>query len=286
MAIRTTPAAADQNMLPADPIVVAADVRKRFGSNEVLKGIDLRVPKGEVLCIIGPSGSGKSTFLRCINQLERIDGGAIWVAGELVGYRREGNFLYELTDAEIARQRRRIGMVFQRFNLFPHLTALENIIEGPVQVLGEKPAEARERAEALLARVGLADKRDAYPAHLSGGQQQRVAIARALAMRPELLLFDEPTSALDPELSGEVLSVLKSLAATGMTMLVVTHEVGFAVNVADRIAFMDAGAIVEEGPARAVVSNPRTPRLRNFLELVLDKSLVSAGNTLAHSQTE
>lgn len=268
MAIRTTPAAADQNMLPTDPIVVAADVRKRFGSNEVLKGIDLRVPKGEVLCIIGPSGSGKSTFLRCINQLERIDGGAIWVAGELVGYRREGNFLYELTDAEIARQRRRIGMVFQRFNLFPHLTALENIIEGPVQVLGEKPAEARERAEALLARVGLADKRDAYPAHLSGGQQQRVAIARALAMRPELLLFDEPTSALDPELVGEVLGVMRDLAGTGMTMIVVTHELGFAREVSNRVAFMDQGQLVEIGDARQVLSDPQQARTRAFISAV------------------
>jgi ABC-type polar amino acid transport system, ATPase component len=268
MDIRTTAAADDQNLSPAAPLVVAADVRKRFGDNEVLRGIDIAVPKGEVLCIIGPSGSGKSTFLRCINQLERIDGGAIWVAGELVGYRREGNFLHELTDAEIARQRRRIGMVFQRFNLFPHLTAVENIIEGPVQVLGEKPAEARERAEALLARVGLSDKRDAYPAHLSGGQQQRVAIARALAMRPELLLFDEPTSALDPELVGEVLGVMRDLAGSGMTMIVVTHELGFAREVGNRVAFMDQGQLVEIGDARQVLTEPQQARTRAFISAV------------------
>jgi polar amino acid transport system ATP-binding protein len=251
-----------------EPLVVATGVRKNFGSVEVLKGISIDVPKGDVLCIIGPSGSGKSTFLRCINQLERVDGGAIWMAGELVGFRRDGQYLYELGDAEIARQRRMSGMVFQRFNLFPHLTALENVIEGPIQVLGENPAEAKERAQALLKRVGLAEKQGAYQAQLSGGQQQRVAIARALAMRPQLLLFDEPTSALDPELVGEVLSVMRDLAQSGMTMIVVTHELGFARDVGHRVAFMDQGQMVEVGPPKQVLVEPQHARTREFISAV------------------
>jgi polar amino acid transport system ATP-binding protein len=257
-----------QSLSPQSPIVVAADVRKRFGTLEVLKGINVQVPKGEVLCIIGPSGSGKSTFLRCINQLERIDAGAIWVSGELVGFRREGDNLYELDDAQIARQRRSIGMVFQRFNLFPHLTVTQNVTEGPIQVLGENPAEARERAHAILEQVGLSEKRDAYPAHLSGGQQQRVAIARALAMRPQLLLFDEPTSALDPELVGEVLNVMRDLAHSGMTMVVVTHELGFAREVSHRVAFMDQGQLVEIGDSRTLLANPQQTRTREFISAV------------------
>jgi polar amino acid transport system ATP-binding protein len=257
-----------QNLSANAPLVVAADVRKHFGSLEVLKGINVSVPKGEVLCIIGPSGSGKSTFLRCINQLERIDGGAIWVGGELVGFRRDGDNLYELDDAQIARQRRSIGMVFQRFNLFPHLTVTENIIEGPVQVLRENKAEAKERAHTLLERVGLIDKRDVYPVHLSGGQQQRVAIARALAMRPQLLLFDEPTSALDPELVGEVLNVMRDLAQSGMTMIVVTHELGFAREVSHRTAFMDQGQLVEIGDSRSVLASPQQVRTREFISAV------------------
>ncbi|UZF93387.1 amino acid ABC transporter ATP-binding protein [Bosea sp. NBC_00550] len=250
------------------PLVLAQKVEKHFGQLKVLKGIDLAIPKGEVLCIIGPSGSGKSTFLRCINQLERIDGGALWVSGERVGYHREGNKLYELDDAAIARQRRSIGMVFQRFNLFPHLTALQNIVEGPVQVLGEPARDATERALALLERVGLSDKRDAYPSQLSGGQQQRVAIARSLAMRPELLLFDEPTSALDPELVSEVLKVMRDLAESGMTMICVTHELGFARDVGHRVAFMDQGQIVELGDPRAVLVDPKEPRTRTFINAV------------------
>jgi ABC-type polar amino acid transport system, ATPase component len=250
------------------PLVKAVDVCKSFGDFQALKKVSLDIERGEVFCIIGPSGSGKSTFLRCINQLERIDGGAIWVNSELIGYRREGDKLYELRDAEIARQRRPIGMVFQRFNLFPHLTAIENIIEGPVQVLKEDPASARARAEDLLAQVGLSFKRDAYPNELSGGQQQRIAIARGLAMKPELMLFDEPTSALDPELVGEVLTVMKNLAASGMTMIVVTHELGFAREVANRVAFMDAGEIVECGPAEDILLRPQQQRTRDFVAAV------------------
>ncbi|MBN9452485.1 MAG: amino acid ABC transporter ATP-binding protein [Bosea sp.] len=263
--VRTT----DPDHLAAGaPLVLAQKVEKHFGPLKVLKGIDIAVPKGEVLCIIGPSGSGKSTFLRCINQLERIDGGALWVSGERVGYHREGNRLYELDDKAIARQRRSIGMVFQRFNLFPHLTALQNIIEGPVQVLREPAADATARALSLLERVGLADKRDAYPSQLSGGQQQRVAIARSLAMRPELLLFDEPTSALDPELVSEVLKVMRDLAETGMTMICVTHELGFARDVGRRVAFMDQGQIVEIGDPCIVLSDPREARTRAFINAV------------------
>lgn len=259
------------NVQAESPLVVAADVRKRFGTLEVLKGINVQIQKGEVLCVIGPSGSGKSTFLRCINQLEQIDGGAIWVDNELIGYRREGNYLHELTDAEIARQRRTIGMVFQRFNLFPHLTVTENITEGPIYVLGQKADEARKQAHELLERVGLYDKRDAYPAQLSGGQQQRVAIARALAMKPTLLLFDEPTSALDPELVGEVLRVMSDLAKSGMTMVVVTHELGFASEVADRVAFMDQGELIEIGTPEQVLSDPQHPRTQNFIKAVHKK---------------
>jgi polar amino acid transport system ATP-binding protein len=260
---------ADADHLAAGaPLVLAERVEKNFGSLNVLKGIDLAVRKGEVLCIIGPSGSGKSTFLRCINQLERIDGGALWVAGERVGYHRVGNKLYELDDKAIARQRRSIGMVFQRFNLFPHLTALGNVVEGPVQVLKQPAALAREHALALLDRVGLADKRDAYPSQLSGGQQQRVAIARALAMRPELLLFDEPTSALDPELVSEVLRVMRDLAGGGMTMICVTHELGFARDVAHRVAFMDGGQIVEIDEPAAILATPRETRTRAFINAV------------------
>ncbi|KXF75059.1 ectoine/hydroxyectoine ABC transporter ATP-binding protein EhuA [Paramesorhizobium deserti] len=251
-----------------DILVKAVEVTKNFGSFRALDAASLEVKKGEVCCIIGPSGSGKSTFLRCINLLERMDGGAIWVNGELIGYRRDGDHLHEISDAEISRQRRRIGMVFQRFNLFPHMTALENIIEGPVQVLNEPMAEARDRAMALLDRVGLADKAGHYPSELSGGQQQRVAIARALGMRPDLILFDEPTSALDPELVQEVLDVMKDLASSGMTMIVVTHELGFARNVANTVAFMEAGKMEEVGPASQVLSMPKSTRTAEFIKAV------------------
>ncbi|WP_375784827.1 amino acid ABC transporter ATP-binding protein [Bradyrhizobium sp. Pha-3] len=252
-----------------NPIVKAVGLRKSYGAFEALKGIDLEIDRGEVLCVIGPSGSGKSTFLRCINQLEVIDGGALWVNGELVGYRRTGHKLYELSEREIARQRLATGMVFQRFNLFPHKTALENIIEGPVQVLKQERTQAEADARELLARVGLAYKCDAYPVELSGGQQQRVAIGRALAMKPSLMLFDEPTSALDPELVGEVLSVMRDLARTGMTMVVVTHELGFAREVASRVLFMDQGQVVEGGPAAQVLSSPTQARTRDFISAVL-----------------
>ena len=251
------------------PIVVAADVRKTFGSVQALDGVSIEIATGRVLCIVGPSGSGKSTFLRCINQLERIDSGAIWVDGELVGYRRVGDKLYELTDAEVARQRLASGMVFQRFNLFQHLTAIENIIEGPVTVQKRRRSEAIDEAMALLEQVGLAAKRVAYPSELSGGQQQRVAIARALAMRPKLMLFDEPTSALDPELVGDVLAVMRNLASSGMTMIVVTHELGFAREVANEVVFMDQGAIVERGPPQDVLVHPQQQRTRDFIAAVL-----------------
>jgi polar amino acid transport system ATP-binding protein len=242
---------------------------KTFGTVRALDDVSLQVAPGEVVCIIGPSGSGKSTFLRCVNQLERLDGGAIWVDGELVGYRQVGDTLYELSDREAARQRLASGMVFQRFNLFGHMTALENVIEGPVTVLKRPRREAIAAAEELLSRVGLADKRDAYPSELSGGQQQRVAIARALAMRPKLMLFDEPTSALDPELVGEVLAVMRDLARSGMTMIVVTHELGFAREVADRVAFMDRGAVVEQGPPNEILVRPAETRTQNFIKAVL-----------------
>jgi polar amino acid transport system ATP-binding protein len=251
------------------PIVVAADVRKAFGSVQALDGVSIEIPAGQVLCIVGPSGSGKSTLLRCINQLERIDSGAIWVDGELIGYRRVGNKLYELTDAEIARQRLSSGMVFQRFNLFQHMTALENIVEGPVTVQKRRRNEVINEAMALLKRVGLSEKRDAYPSELSGGQQQRVAIARALAMKPKLMLFDEPTSALDPELVGEVLAVMRDLARSGMTMIVVTHELGFAREVANEVVFMDRGAIVERGSPQEVLVHPKQQRTRDFIAAVL-----------------
>lgn len=256
-------------MSTTTPMVEARAVRKAFGDNEVLQGIDLTVNAGEVISLLGPSGSGKSTFLRCINHLERIDGGEISVNGHLVGYRRHNGKKYELRPKEVAAARRDVGMVFQRFNLFPHLTAVENVMEAPVFVKGLKRAEARRRATELLRRVGMADKSAAYPAQLSGGQQQRVAIARALAMEPRLMLFDEPTSALDPELVGEVLDVMKRLAAEGMTMIVVTHEIGFAREVCDRVVFMDGGVIVEQGAPRDVFTNPQHARTRAFLSKVL-----------------
>ena len=251
------------------PMVEARGVRKSFGRVEVLCGIDMKVMPGEVACILGPSGSGKSTFLRCINHLEKINAGELSVDGELVGYERRGEKLYELKENEVAKKRAEIGMVFQRFNLFPHMTALGNIMEGPVTVRGEKKAAVRERAQALLERVGLGDRGDAYPTQLSGGQQQRVAIARALAMEPKLMLFDEPTSALDPELVGEVLAVMRDLARDGMTMIVVTHEIGFAREVGDSLVFMDEGVIVEAGAPRDVIDSPREERTKAFLSKVL-----------------
>ena len=250
-------------------MVKAENVHKYFGRLEVLKGIDLEVRGGEVCCVIGPSGSGKSTFLRCVNHLEKLNAGRIWVDGDLIGYREAGGKLHELREKEVAAQRRAIGMVFQRFNLFPHMTALENVMEAPVRVRGESRAKAREAAVGLLRRVGLGDKVDSYPSALSGGQQQRVAIARALAMRPKLMLFDEPTSALDPELVGEVLDVMKDLAREGMTMVVVTHEIGFAREVGDSLVFMDGGVVVESGPPRDVIANPRHDRTKSFLAKVL-----------------
>ena len=251
------------------PMLVAENVHKSFGRLEVLRGIDLTVKAGEVCCVLGPSGSGKSTFLRCINHLEKINAGRIWVDGKLIGYHERGGKLHEMRDREVAAQRQDIGMVFQRFNLFPHMTALENIIEAPCRVRREPKAQARARALALLERVGLADRADSYPNQLSGGQQQRVAIARALAMRPKLMLFDEPTSALDPELVGEVLDVMKDLATDGMTMIVVTHEIGFAREVGDHLIFMDEGVVVEAGPPREVIASPRHERTRAFLAKVL-----------------
>jgi polar amino acid transport system ATP-binding protein len=255
--------------LPADALVVAEDVHKSFGRLEVLKGIDLQVRRGEVMCVIGPSGSGKSTFLRCVNHLEKLTAGRLWVNGELMGYRQKRGRLYELRDSEIALQRSDIGMVFQRFNLFPHLTVLGNVIEAPVQVKRKPKAEATALARELLDRVGLPDKADAYPEQLSGGQQQRVAIARALAMEPSLMLFDEPTSALDPELVGEVLDVMRDLAEGGMTMVVVTHEMGFAREVGDSLVFMDDGMVVESGVPAEVLGNPQHERTRAFLSKVL-----------------
>jgi polar amino acid transport system ATP-binding protein len=247
------------------PLVKALNVSKAFGHVEVLKGIDLEVNSGEVVCLLGPSGSGKTTLLRCINSLERIDGGRIWVDGDLVGLEERNGRLHRLTDKRIAAQRRDIGMVFQRFNLFPHLTALENVVEAPVKVRGLSRKQAHERAGVLLERVGLADRAQNYPSQLSGGQQQRVAIARALAMQPKLMLFDEPTSALDPELVGEVLQVMRELAADGTTMVVVTHEVAFARDVADQVVFMDGGVVVERGTPAEVFGNPKEERTRTFL---------------------
>ncbi|NLU83039.1 amino acid ABC transporter ATP-binding protein [Rhodococcus sp. HNM0569] len=250
-------------------MVRAEGVRKNFGTLEVLKGISLEVQRGQVLCIIGPSGSGKSTFLRCINHLEKINAGRLYVDGELVGYREKNDKLYELHPREAARQRRDIGMVFQHFNLFPHRTVLENVIEAPIQVKKVAKRDAEATAQDLLARVGLSDKAGVYPAQLSGGQQQRVAIARALAMDPKLMLFDEPTSALDPELVGEVLGAMKRLASDGMTMVVVTHEMGFAREVADQLVFMDGGVVVEAGPPREVLENPQHERTKTFLSRLL-----------------
>ena len=247
------------------PLVRAVNVMKSFHGNQVLKGIDMDVHRGEVVCLLGPSGSGKTTFLRCINQLETIDGGRIWVDGELMGYDDRGGTLYRLNNKRIAAQRRDIGMCFQRFNLFPHKTVLENVMEAPIQVKGENKAEVEKRALDLLAKVGLADKPSAYPGQLSGGQQQRVAIARALCMQPKLMLFDEPTSALDPELVGEVLTTMRELAETGMTMIVVTHEMAFARDVADRVVFMDGGVVVEQGRPKDVINNPQHPRTQTFL---------------------
>ena len=249
----------------SQPLVRAVQVRKSYGSNEVLKGIDMDVHAGEVVCLLGPSGSGKTTFLRCINQLEDIQAGRIFVDGDLMGYKVKGERLHRLKDKEIAAQRREIGMVFQRFNLFPHMTALENVMEAPVRVQGRSKAEVRTEALELLDKVGLGDKSKAYPGQLSGGQQQRVAIARALAMQPKLMLFDEPTSALDPELVGEVLEVMRDLAGQGMTMIVVTHEMAFARDVADRVVFMDGGVVVEQGTPSEVISNPQHARTKDFL---------------------
>jgi len=253
----------------AAPVVLAEQVHKKYGFVEVLKGIDMQVNAGEVACLLGPSGSGKSTFLRCVNHLEKIDGGRLSVSGHLVGYRQKGDKLYELKDREVAQRRRDIGMVFQRFNLFPHMTALGNVMEAPNQVLGRKKGQCRDEALTLLERVGLADRSDYYPSELSGGQQQRVAIARALAMHPRLMLFDEPTSALDPELVGEVLDVMRDLAAGGMTMVVVTHEIGFAREVGDTLTFMDEGIVLESGNPREVIANPQHQRTKDFLSKVL-----------------
>jgi polar amino acid transport system ATP-binding protein len=251
------------------PLVAIRSVSKAFGEFQALKEVSLDVWAGEVLCLIGASGSGKTTVLRCVNQLTTIDSGGIWLDGELLGLREQGGKLHRLTEREIGRQRLKTGMVFQRFNLFPHKTALENITEGPVQVLGRNADESRAEAIELLRRVGLAEKAGSYPSQLSGGQQQRVAIARALAMKPKLMLFDEPTSALDPELVGEVLAVMKELAQSGMTMMVVTHELGFAREVADRVVYMDHGAIVESGPVTDVLGAPREARTQAFLAAVI-----------------
>jgi polar amino acid transport system ATP-binding protein len=251
------------------PMVRAEGVHKHFGRLEVLKGIDLEVAPGAVFCLIGPSGSGKSTFLRCINHLEKISAGRLSVDGELVGYRHQGDKLYELRDREVCQKRQEIGMVFQHFNLFPHMTALGNVMEAPQRVKKESKGVAHARAVRLLDRVGLADKADCYPTQLSGGQQQRVAIARALAMEPKLMLFDEPTSALDPELVGEVLDAMRDLAAEGMTMIVVTHEMGFAREVGDALVFLDGGVVVEAGHPREVLTNPQHERTKSFLSKVL-----------------
>ncbi len=253
----------------SEPMVRSQDVHKRFGHLEVLRGVNLEVAAGEVVVLIGPSGSGKTTFLRCINHLERVDGGRIYVDGELVGYRERNGRLVEDGEREVARKRAAIGMVFQRFNLFPHLTAMGNVIEAPMRVKKVSRKEAEEAGREMLAKVGLGEKLSAYPAQLSGGQQQRVAIARALAMQPKLMLFDEPTSALDPELVGEVLDVMKSLAREGMTMIVVSHEMGFAREVADRAVFMDEGVVVEEGPPEEMFLQPLQPRTQAFLSKIL-----------------
>lgn len=247
------------------PMIQAVDVWKNFGNLDVLKGIDLEVAPGEVACLIGPSGSGKSTLLRCVNHLEKVNAGRLYVDGELIGYHERGGVLHEMSERDAAKQRRDIGMVFQNFNLFGHRTVLDNIIEAPVHVKGQPVDQAKARAMELLDMVGLASKADAYPIQLSGGQQQRVAIARAVAMDPKLMLFDEPTSALDPELVGEVLCVMRDLADGGMTMLVVTHELAFAREVADKVAFMDGGQIVEYGTPQEVLDHPQHERTRAFV---------------------
>ncbi|HEX7083780.1 MAG TPA: amino acid ABC transporter ATP-binding protein [Gaiellaceae bacterium] len=253
----------------SEVVMRATDVRKRFGRLEVLKGVSLEVRAGETVCVIGPSGSGKTTFIRCVNHLEKIDGGRIEVNGQLIGYRERNGKLVEDSERSIARQRTRVGMVFQRFNLFPHKTALENVIEAPIHVLGVDGRQAVDDAERLLARVGLADKAGAYPGKLSGGQQQRVAIARALAMKPALMLFDEPTSALDPEVTGEVLTVMSELAHEGMTMIVVTHEMGFAREAADRVVMMDGGVVLEDGTPEHFFVAPTHERTKQFLSKIL-----------------
>jgi polar amino acid transport system ATP-binding protein len=249
--------------------VLAEEVHKAYGRNHVLRGINMEIGTGEVACIVGPSGGGKSTFLRCINHLEKIDAGRLSVDGELIGYKQRGGKLYEMKDKEVSAQRRSIGMVFQRFNLFPHMTAAENVMCGPVVVRRDDKKNARDRAVELLDKVGLGEKANQYPMQLSGGQQQRVAIARALAMDPDLMLFDEPTSALDPELVGEVLDVMRQLAESGMTMAVVTHEIGFAREVGDTLAFIDQGVVAEIGPPREIIANPQTQRFKDFLGKVL-----------------
>jgi len=259
----------DPQQAQSVPMVSAQGVHKNFGALNVLKGITLDVAPGEVMCLVGPSGSGKSTFLRCINHLETVNAGRLYVDGELIGYHERNGKLHEMHPRDAAKQRRAIGMVFQRFNLFPHMTAMQNVAEAPSLVQGRKKSEVADQARELLARVGLADKAKAYPAQLSGGQQQRVAIARALAMRPRLMLFDEPTSALDPELVGEVLDVMRQLADEGMTMIVVTHEMGFAREVGDQLVFMDDGVVVESGPPRSVIADPQHERTRSFLSKVL-----------------
>jgi polar amino acid transport system ATP-binding protein len=266
------PVGGDRIVIPGGgpvPMVLAEAVHKSFGHLEVLKGIDMAVMPGQVAVLLGPSGSGKTTFLRCINHLEKINGGRLSVDGVLVGYRQRGEKLYELRDREVAERRRHIGMVFQQFNLFPHMTAIGNIMEAQVQVLRRSRSDARAKGMALLERVGLADRATYYPSQLSGGQQQRVAIARALAMDPKLMLFDEPTSALDPEMVGEVLDAMRDLANAGMTMVVVTHEIGFAREVADTLTFMDAGLVVETGDPREVIANPQHRRTQDFLSKVL-----------------
>ncbi|TAM82142.1 MAG: amino acid ABC transporter ATP-binding protein [Jatrophihabitans sp.] len=251
------------------PMVLAENIHKSFGALHVLRGIDLRVEPGQVMVLVGPSGSGKTTFLRCINHLEKINAGRLSVDGELVGYRERGGRLHEMRDSEVCRKRAEIGMVFQHFNLFPHMTALQNIMEAPTRVKKVRKDEVRAAAQRLLAQVGLSDRADHYPSQLSGGQKQRVAIARALAMNPKLMLFDEPTSALDPELVGEVLDVMKQLARDGMTMVVVTHEMGFAREVGDEVVFMDGGLVVESGNPREVLTNPQHERTKAFLSKVL-----------------
>jgi polar amino acid transport system ATP-binding protein len=253
----------------SDVVMHAEDVHKRFGRLEVLKGVSMEVRKGETICVIGPSGSGKTTFIRCVNHLEKIDGGRIEVNGHLIGYRERNGKLVEDSERSIAKQRTQVGMVFQRFNLFPHMTALENVVEAPTRVLGVSRGQAVADAEKLLDRVGLAAKCDTYPGKLSGGQQQRVAIARALAMKPALMLFDEPTSALDPEVTGEVLAVMEELAEDGMTMIVVTHEMGFARHAADRVVMMDEGVIIEEGTPQHFFEAPEHERTRSFLSKIL-----------------